>query len=96
MADTPTTTEGTVVDLKVRQAGDLDFCSVTILDSTTQTQELFVLWFEFPDQLVPFPVWIERTLCVGLLRQALTDGLTVVITHDTSSSVVESVDLFAA
>jgi len=94
MADTTTT--GTVVDLKVRQAGDFDFCSVTILESTSNTTEMFILWFEFPNQLVPFPVWIQRSLCVGLLRQAITSALTVVITHDSASSQLEGVDLVAA
>jgi hypothetical protein len=91
-----TSTTGTVTDIKVRQDGAADLGFVTILDSQSGQSELFILWAGFIGEPTAFSVWIARSLVVGLLREALANKLTVVITHDVNSSIVRWVDLLSA
>jgi hypothetical protein len=87
---------GTVTDIKVRQDGIVDLGFVTLLDSTTNVSELFILWVGDIGQPTPFSVWIARSLVVSLLKDALVNKLSVSVTHEDSSSIIQWVDLLAA
>jgi hypothetical protein len=86
---------GTIRELKVEQDGILNQATLTLLDSKTNTPELFTLWFEDVGVPTPFSVWIARSLVVSMLKDALVNKLNVSLTHDDASSVVQSVDLLS-
>jgi hypothetical protein len=89
------TTIGTVRELKVEQDGVLDQAMVTLIDSTTNTPEIFFLWIGDVGLPTPFSVWIARSLAVSLLKSALVNKLRVSINHDDTSALVQSVDLLS-
>jgi hypothetical protein len=91
-----TNSVGLVTELKVEQDGALDQATTTLLDSKTNTPEIFFLWIGDVGAPTPFSVWIARSLVVSLLKAALVNKLKVSITHDDSSALAQSVDLLAS
>jgi hypothetical protein len=90
------TSTGTVTDLKVRLDGVIDLAMVTLLDSETQVPEQFVLWFGRIGKFTPFSVWIARSLVVSMLKDALVNKLSVSLTHEDTSSLIDFVELLGA
>jgi hypothetical protein len=93
---TSTSTTGTVTDIKVNIAGTADIAFVTLLESTTGQTEQFIIWVGDIGQPTPFSVWIARSLVLSMLKDALVNKLTVVLSHGNSSSIILWVDLLAA
>jgi hypothetical protein len=87
-------TMGTVREIKIRQDETLMLGYIHLLDTKGQT-ELFILWEEFSDALPPFATWVERSLNVSLLREALANKLKVGIWHGETSANVSGVSLLA-
>jgi hypothetical protein len=90
------TNTGTVTDLKVRQDGLIDLATVTILDNADNVSELFILWAGDVGQPTPFSVWIERSMVISMLKDALVNKLNVSLTHEDTSTLIQYIDLLAA
>ncbi len=92
-------TTGTVSYVKVNATpGGSDFALFEVLDQSTNppTAEIFFVWFSPADRYVPTgPQWMQRSLQVSLLRDAVTGGKTVTVYHDDNSSFVNSLALNA-
>lgn len=90
-----TSTSGKVTDLKVRQDGAADLAFVTLLEGNGQSEQ-FIVWAADIGHPTPFSVWIARSLVVSILKDALLNNKTVVLTHDDTSSIIRWVDLLPA
>jgi hypothetical protein len=90
------TSTGTVINLKVWQDGSIDFAFFYLKDSVSGESELFTLWAGDVGTPTPFSVWIERSMVVSMLRDALVNKLQVTVAHGTSSGIVQYVQLLAA
>jgi uncharacterized protein YuzE len=87
-----TTTQGTVTEITIRQDGLLG--TLKIVD-TSGVNEGFFLWLDEAGAVMPFSVWVGRSLTVSLLRDAMTYKRTVALTHDDSSALVLIVSVSA-
>jgi hypothetical protein len=90
------TSTGTVIELKIWQDGTIDLAFVTLKDSVSGQSEQFTLWASDTGTPTPFSVWIERSMVVSMLRDALVNKLQVSVTHGTSSGILQYVQLLAA
>jgi hypothetical protein len=90
------TSAGTVIDLKIFIDGSVDAAFVTLKDSLSGQSEQFTLWSGDVGTPTPFSVWIERSMVVSMLRDALVNNLQVSVTHSASSAIVQYVHLLAA
>jgi hypothetical protein len=92
MAD-PTETTGKVRSVKVGSGIGI----TEILDNATNMSELFFIWFDAAQPDVPSAFdRIKQSQQVSLLREALVNGLQVLITHDAGTgSFIHSVELLA-
>jgi hypothetical protein len=91
-------TTGQLSFVKVNATPGSDFALFELLDQSTTppTPEIFFVWFTPADRFVPTgPQWMQRSLQVSLLRDALTAGKTVTVFHDDNSSFVRSLSLNA-
>lgn len=91
-------TTGQLSFVKVNATAGSDFALFELLDQSTTppTPEIFFVWFTPADRFVPTgPQWMQRSLQVSLLRDALTTGKTVTVFHDDNSSFVRSLSLNA-
>jgi len=87
-----TTTQGTVTEISIRQDGLVG--TLKIVDASG-VNEGFVLWIDDVGAVMPFSVWVGRSLTVSLLRDAMTYKRTVALTHDDSSALVLMVGMSA-
>lgn len=91
-------TTGQITFVKVNAVPDVDFALFGLLDQSTTppTPEIFFVWFTPADRFVPTgPQWMQRSLQVSLLRDALTTGKTVTVLHDDRSPFIRSLSLNA-
>jgi hypothetical protein len=95
-------TTGLVTFLKVNAhpgtGAMVNYAMFEIRDSSTSppTQEVFLIWAGYADALPPTgPTWMQRSLQVSMVREAITAGKTITVTHDDTSSMVFALGLNA-
>jgi hypothetical protein len=94
MADTI----GLITLVKVNATRGASFALFEIQDESTNppTAEIFFVWYELVDTgTATGPQWMNRSLQVSLLRDALTAQKKVTVVHDDSSSFVNALQINA-
>jgi hypothetical protein len=96
------TTTGSISFLKVNAnpgtAANANYALFEIQDASTNppTPEIFFIWYGQTDALPPTgPTWMQRSLQVSMVREAIIAGKTITVTHDSTSSMVYSLGLNA-
>jgi hypothetical protein len=90
------TTTGMISFLKVRSIAGSDYAFFELQDASTNppTPETFFIWSG--DPLPPGgPQWMQRSLQVSMVRDAIIAGKTISVYHDSTSSSVSSLGLNA-
>lgn len=91
-------TTGLVSFVKVNAlpGGDFALCGVMDASTTPATLEVFFVWFTPADRSIATgPEWLQRSLQVSILRDALLSNKTVTVFHGDSSSFINAVQVNA-
>jgi len=87
-------TTGNVTVTKINAIPYANFGLAMVKDSTTNLEEVFLIWFNPVDQTGPTGVqWMERAMQISLFREALTSGKRVTVCHGDTSPFVTAVQI---
>ena len=92
-------TTGTINWLKVNKdvADGADFGLFSLQPADGTSAELFFIWFSATDRTPPTATdWIARNMHVAMLRDALTQKLQVIVSHEDASNFYTSLELLPA
>ena len=87
-------TTGNVTVTKINAIPYANFGLALVKDSTTNLEEVFLLWFNPVDETAPTGLqWTKRAMQISLFREALTSGKQVTVSHGDTSPFVTSVQI---
>ena len=92
-------TIGTINWLKINKdvADGADFGMFSVQPNDGSSAELFFIWFSASDRTPPTATdWIARNMHVAMLRDAIIQKLSVIVSHDEASNFYTSLQLPAA